>query len=341
MHAASGRTTWHDSAHGRGSSHCFHLRSLGFLVAPVHGHVADAWRDSRSRHDSRKLLSCIRLAADIAGGPSGLLKVVAQSLAVALPPFLQQAFVDSSLQPSAAFRDTLPSAALVQRYELSFDISLMMLEHSGVPLESYFRVGWTDSSPLAGYDWIWSQSHVVKKADAWEVFKATKAIHKHVANFVETCVELHGGFDAEVAGFLGSGELLSQCQPATRVLAASVRELISPPAALGSGHRGLADKASAEVYKWALHSFPGQPLADHAMSYIAHCGDMGVEMGLPDFELIGPVETLLPKWMERQPLHPDLDLEMRQGCFSDVDGPLASVGAHHFGTTACLPHPLV
>ncbi len=99
---------------------------------------------------------------------------------------------------------------------------------------------------------------------------------------------------------------LPEWVPWLRTIITSIREHINPPTALGSGHRALADKAAAEVYKWALQEPMGAPLASHASSYVSHTSDMGVELGLPEFTIPDDgIERLLPGWMHRAGLQPE------------------------------------
>ncbi len=81
----------------------------------------------------------------------------------------------------------------------------------------------------------------------------------------------------------------------------NIRQHINPPAALGSGNRGLAGKASVEVHKWALQEPFNRDLALHAQSYASYTTDMGVELGLADFVVpANGVEGLLPSWVHRR-----------------------------------------
>jgi hypothetical protein len=93
--------------------------------------------------------------------------------------------------------------------------------------------------------------------------------------------------------------------PWLRTIHSNIREHINPPSCLGSGHRALADKAAAEVYKWALQEPLGAPLSAHSSSYISHTSDMGVELGLPEFIVPEGVERLLPGWLHRSGLQPE------------------------------------
>ena len=102
--------------------------------------------------------------------------------------------------------------------------------------------------------------------------------------------------------------LLPEWKPFLQVINDSIHEHMHPPAALGSGHRSLADKAASEVYKWQTQSPSIAELSARSASYVAHCSDIGVELSLPDFELSGSVDHLLPEWLrESIVLGPDVD----------------------------------
>ena len=122
------------------------------------------------------------------------------------------------------------------------------------------------------------------------VYKAVVALHAGISEYTAR-IQAHYPDDFTDALSLSPAD---DWLPHLRVLSSEVREHINPPAALGSGHRSLMDKASAEVYKWALQTPAGASMETQASSYIAHTSDMGVEIGLPDVQFDGPVHSLLP-----------------------------------------------
>ncbi len=74
-------------------------------------------------------------------------------------------------------------------------------------------------------------------------------------------------------------------------------EVIQPPAAMGSGHRGVSHKCGLLSYGWGL--LVGPPvtgLRRFSQSYVSHTSDMGAELSIPDFSCTDPVR-LLPEWM--------------------------------------------
>ena len=113
----------------------------------------------------------------------------------------------------------------------------------------------------------------------------------------------------------------SEWRPWLQAIAKHIVEIINMPGALGSGHRGLNDKAGVEVFKWGLSEPRAAPLITHAETYMAHCSDMGVELGLPDFNISGRHEALLPTWFHRSAgdaVIPDLEPSAAVG--DDIDG---------------------
>ena len=254
---------------------------------------------SKFRHTARKLLDCIRLSTCLTGGPSNLADVVAQSLSLVLPEFLRAPFLSNIKSQKHGI---IPSASLISRYELALDVALCLLARETAD-QGCIRVGWADSSPLAGYDWIWSQYHEIRESMLLSCFQAVHNLHRAVSEVVAEYEERDDDADAVLPT-----APLPEWMTWLQTLKDGVREHIHPPAAMGSGRRSLADKAASEVYKWQLQTPPVVKLSEHASSYVAHCSDMGVELGLPDFRVAGSVDSLLPEWLREKHQHlPDVD----------------------------------
>ena len=249
---------------------------------------------SKFRHTARKLLDCIRLSTCLTGGPSNLANVVAQSLSLVLPEFLRAPFLSNIKSQKHGI---IPSASLVSRYELALDVALCLLARETAD-QGCVRVGWTDSSPLAGYDWIWSQYHEIRESMLLSCFQAVHKLHHAISVVVAESEERD-----DIADVVLPTAPLPEWMPWLQTLKESVREHIHPPAAMGSGRRSLADKAASEVYKWQLQHPPVVKLSEHASSYVAHCSDMGVELSLPDFRVAGSVGSLLPEWLREKQQH--------------------------------------
>ena len=131
------------------------------------------------------MLSAVQLASRIKSGPGGLVDVVAQSLALALPEFLRFQFVARVSKPHAGTVSSLGSASLIQRYELSLDVALLLLQRR---IESAYgnrvgRVAWTGSSPIVGYEWIWSKYHAIAQVFVLKTFSGGAKVATTFFNF--------------------------------------------------------------------------------------------------------------------------------------------------------------
>ena len=151
---------------------------MGMLYLPGGG--------DRFRHSSRKLLSAIYLGNELKGGSAKLTKVIAQALSLALPPFMREAFLENTLRPSQWLRDSLPSPALIRRHEVSLDVAMILYERERCRIDGDMkcRIGWTDSSPLKGYDWIWSQYHEVAQDNVIKVFNSVVTLRRSMSQFL-------------------------------------------------------------------------------------------------------------------------------------------------------------
>ena len=269
-------------------------QALGMVSIPGGG--------SRFRHAFHKLLDCIRLSTFLTGGPSSLVDALAQALSTALPEFLRAPFIQNITKPGSEAYKILPSASLVQRYEIALDAALMILSRDHAS-ESSVRYAWADSSPLAGYDWIWSQHHQIEKAQVFRAFRAVCSLQEAIANFVseherELELDMEDDAPADHEGRWPTAPLPAWVDFLS-VLKDNIREHVNPPAAMGSGHRSLVDKVACEVYKWHLQLPVSADLSAHASSYVAFCSDMGVELSIPDFQVNDSIAGLLPDWLKR------------------------------------------
>ncbi len=79
----------------------------------------------------------------------------------------------------------------------------------------------------------------------------------------------------------------------------NLREVVMPPAAMGSGHRGAAHKCGLIAFGWRL-GCDASKLQKFAQSFVSHTSDMGVELGIPDFTCSSH-SAFLPAWMADQP----------------------------------------
>jgi hypothetical protein len=141
------------------------------------------------RHSSKKLLQVIRLVLKLRGGSSTLADVIAKSLALALPSFMQPAFLNDISDLVADVKAAMPSAALVRRYELALDAAMMLLQRKAAEADradgsSCIRMGLTDLSPMAGFDWLWSEYHEIRQDNLVATFQAVVSLTCAIAGHV-------------------------------------------------------------------------------------------------------------------------------------------------------------
>ena len=118
-------------------------------------------------HDSRKMLECIRLASYFQGGADHLSEVMQRALQCAAPRLLSGALVETLRQPSVT-----PSPSSIRRYELALDIALVLAVRKRADSGAMYRFGHADSSPIAGFDWLWSQHMELRASSAPDVLSA-------------------------------------------------------------------------------------------------------------------------------------------------------------------------
>ena len=178
----------------------------------------------------------------------------------------------------------IPGATIIRRNELSLDIAIQLLLHQrSADSEQVWRYGHADSSPMGGYDWMWSSWIEVPRVMAFPVYKAINRLQLATHAWVEEKLAGLADEDKLPADWWDDGQPCPEWRACTDLIKANLFEAILPPAALGSGHRGLAHKASLLAYGWSLGAGRISKPADIARSYISHTSDMGVELSLPDF----------------------------------------------------------
>lgn len=111
----------------------------------------------RYRHSSQKLLAAIRVGSKVKGGHDGL------ALCLVVPECMRAPFLESMRASPGQKSNAWQSASLMHRGEL---------EKGQV-----FRIAWADSSPIAGFDWIWSHYHEIRQRDVVAVFLSVRQLH--------------------------------------------------------------------------------------------------------------------------------------------------------------------
>lgn len=238
-----------------------------------------------------------------------------EAMRAVLPPFLQPIGLQAA--------GKLPSAAHLHRMEFAFDLSLMLLSERKFPTPSV-KFEWSDSSPVKGEDWLWSQYNEVAIESLDKVFSAIVNLTHALDNFSYSWRQEH---DDDVPMDF-TPDLL--WHPWLKTLKAEIQRHVNPPMAMGDGCKSLADKCAVEAHKWYLQKPLEEPLIEEARRYACHCGDVGTEIGTPDFQL-EVHEELLPEWVSRPASRgPDVNLpneDFESDDFPlDADGPVFDAG---------------
>ena len=113
------------------------------------------------KHAACKLMLAVQCAHLVKGGADGLREVCANAFEILFPGFGQL--------PASAL-DAMPSATQVRYHTFTLDLAMLLLEQDLASEEAeqedaYVRFGSHDSSPLWGYDWLWSQTYILKGGD--------------------------------------------------------------------------------------------------------------------------------------------------------------------------------
>ena len=157
-----------------------------------------------------------------------------------------------------------------------------------------------DSSPQAGYDWLWCQYKEVQHNMLTSICRASHSLAADIERFCEDEISIHGD------SWVPAPSPLPGWQPHLRVIGHGITEHICPPMALASGQSSLPHKARAVLHAWFLES-PCDGLDNCADSIQCVCSDLGVEVGLADFHCTS-LHSLLPEWLrEEEQLQPDID----------------------------------
>jgi hypothetical protein len=266
-------------------------------------------------------LNTIKLASLLKGGASTIAETIGKSLAIALPPIMQEEFLKTISQPGDELMEIeldidlkkkLPSASLVQRYQLALDLAIMELTKERYrKLPKTIKFGLADSSPIAGYDWIWSMYYEIRNDKVIEVWKAVMCLTRAIEAYVAELHRNHGGELGPDETF--TMEELAYVSPDwegwLRTIAGNIHLHINPPTALANGHQGLADKVAAESYKYHLQVPDEMPLREVADTFRSNTADMGIELSLSTFNVPkGDPQQLLPGWVERGQMPDDVEV---------------------------------
>ena len=118
------------------------------------------------------------IASNLKGGSGKLGEIVKRCIVLASPPILTKLMIES-----LETRVALPSKSTIKRYELALDISLQFFLREVPAFLGVSRFGHADSSPIAGYDWLWSQYVEIRDAHLAHVFRAVINLQAAVASW--------------------------------------------------------------------------------------------------------------------------------------------------------------
>ena len=228
---------------------------------------------------SAALIHTIRLARRLSGGAGQVVDVAERVICLLAGSDAASLY--------AGDLASIGSPSTLTRHEFTLDLAIMMCE--GLRIRSLnqavVRWAWTDSSPQQSKDWIWHQSLEIALGDIVGTFGPVLE--------VTTAAEQLGDEEAEAALACPPVEW----QPLLNIMKTNLRLHITPPTAVGVGHRGLAHKAAALVHSHYMELQDRDLLSKSMCTFISHTSDMGVELGLPDL-MVTSAGSLLPVCFE-------------------------------------------
>lgn len=191
-----------------------------------------------------------------------------------------------------------PSKSTVSRAAFSFDVALIMRMHRMTD-EGTIRLGWADSSPTAGFDFVLSAWDQIQRADLLRLLAAVRYLCACRA------ARESGGVvaDPEVDAARRDERVKGYMQ----ILYSGIQRHNDPPVAVGKGCTNLGHKCAALLHKWWLQSGSEAKLLCFRASLASFCTDLGTEVGSPDF-LVPDIRMLMPEWMYEDSGGMDLDV---------------------------------
>ena len=247
---------------------------------------------------SLQLWQCISMSRGLKGGPAALKRALVDAVRIAVPSNMCSAFLEAIESPQST---VAPSPSTMQSANLPVEVALCMYERErwDVDVPAY-RWAWSDSSPMAGYDWLWSQFKEISKNWIVPVWRAACRVQLDAKDVID-------GLDDDEDKIDALEEFARTHRDQFDILKKHIRLVIEPPIALAAGHRALVHKVAAQVFKWHLQVPNSVPFESVALRYMAHCSDMGTELGTSRFVLTEPgYDGLLPSWVDRTLLETDL-----------------------------------
>ena len=233
------------------------------------------------RHDTKRLLACMRLMMEIRNR-NKLPTVVAHALDASLPGLA------GDLGNKENLAGVLPHASTLSRNQCALDAAMLMLQSQELLEEEHCIYILADSSPQLSYNLFLSMMQLIPLSNLVKCFKAANQL----------CLlqyrELSAG-EEDADDVLAT---LRRRVELAKVIQDCITWMVNMPACLGAGSTSVATKV-----RMIMHVFwmMGQPprlacLARLLNMVVAFTTDMGTEIGMSDFEACS-LRSVMPSWM--------------------------------------------
>lgn len=250
-------------------------------------------RDLGSRlHPAEHVLRAVECSLMLRAGGRGLKETCEAAFKLLLPKLPL---------PSTLIR-RLPSPSTVQYHILSLDLAYIFLEaeldnaEQGNMLPA--RYGMSDSSPLWGLDWLWTENMVLPGDCMLGFF--TDA-HAFVSGMLEWQRRVHD----DESYWCDPADLPEHLRHLMKKLFIKPRTHTQTPMVIATGFSNLVHKVSASLQGAAYVRPDVQALCRFCDSFVSMTTDMGVEFGMGDFKC-GAIGDLLPPWHRILGMVPDM-----------------------------------
>jgi len=279
-------------------------------IAEAAGEVkAEHYINGRAwKHSCESIFSAVRFSAGLKGGVEKVEASLLVAIGLVAPPAivgtLCRSFASNPVDHDNApiiYNNKVASATTIHRNSFSVDLAMMRDRRINYSLD-WVRYLWSDSSPQAEYDWLWSQIHEIHINVIVETFHAANRLQLMITLFVEQQQVAH---NADTSGHIAPSLEPLECWRSLLQTLKNIKEHIYHPTAVASGQRGLPHKIAAELHQWHFDVPVAVSLNAHADTFECHTSDMGIEISMPDFE-VDNVDDLLPPWLQREDLHADI-----------------------------------
>ena len=237
-------------------------------------HYAKPVTNKKWRFSVTTFFQAINVSTALRGGASKLKKVVLDAIKLVAPVSLVGPLA-RGLQSDDVGAAVVPSEAAIRKQEFSFDAAIALMRRR-LCNNSVVRFLWSDSSPLAGHDWLWAQVHEIERSELVSTCRAALELSRLIREYTE-----HVRSEGEETDFTEPHP--SWKQYLQQLL--HIHEYIYAPVCLESGFRGLAHKVSGLFHMFHLDCPIDVPLKEYCDTIAGHTSDMGVEMSTPDFKL--------------------------------------------------------